>query len=61
MLHNLSTLNKEKLHELFLTESLRFTEGMDNGLPFDELKKIRTLLREITLQMQEKNGTANGS
>ena len=61
MSHNLSTLNKEKLHELFLNESIRFTEGMDNGMPFDELKKISMLLREITLQLQEKNGLGNGS
>ena len=60
MSHNLSTFNREELHDLFLKESLRFTDGMDNGMPFDELKKIRILLREITLQLQEKNGLGNG-
>ena len=61
MQHKLSLLKRGELHDLFLSESLRFTEGMDNGLPFDELKKIRTTLREITLTLQEMNGLSNGS
>ncbi len=56
MLQNLSLLSREKLHELFLKESLRFTEGMDNGLSFDGLKQIRINLREIALELQKKNG-----
>ena len=56
MLQNLSLLNREELHELFFKESLRFTEGMDNGLSFDGLKQIRINLREIALELQKKNG-----
>lgn len=60
MLHNLSLLSKEELHELFLKESLRFTIGMDDGLSFNDLKQIRINLREIALELQNKNGQGNG-
>ena len=59
MLHNLSSLDREELQELFLKESLRFTMGMDNGASFDELKQIRLHLKEIALELQNKNGNGN--
>ena len=57
---NLSVLSREELHELFLKESSRFTQGMDNGLSSDELKQIRINLRDIAFELQNKNGTSNG-
>lgn len=43
----LHLLTEDELRELFDSESLRFTEGMDKGLCFEELKQIRIALREI--------------
>ena len=54
MLHNLPLLSVEELQALFLSESLRFTDGMDNNLPFAELKKIRLNLKAIALELHNR-------
>jgi hypothetical protein len=40
MLHNLSLLTTEELHDLFLKEALHFSEGVNDDLTFDQLKEI---------------------
>jgi hypothetical protein len=54
MAHNLSRLTSEELHDLFLMESHHFSEGIDNGLTFDELKEIRVKLRQITEELKSR-------
>jgi hypothetical protein len=50
MLTNLALLSINQLHNLFLSESKRFNEGIDNGLHFPDLKQIRINLREIAIE-----------
>jgi hypothetical protein len=43
----------EQLNQhLFLTENKRFSQGMENGLTFLDLKEIRIILREIAIEQQ---------
>ena len=55
MLHNLSLLTTEELHDLFLKETLHFSEGMNDGLAFDQLKDIRIKVRQISEELKNRS------
>ena len=52
---NLRLLTEPELEELLISESLRFTEGIDKGMCFEELKQIRINLKEIAAEQQRRN------
>ena len=54
MSENLKHLNTEELKDLFIKETRRFMQGIDQGLSFDKLKEIRVTLRQIEAELHER-------
>lgn len=54
MEQNLQVQTTDELNLLFRTETNRFMKGIDKGLPFDELKEIRILLRAIEIELKKR-------
>lgn len=50
----LSLFSTEELKNLFVTETRKFTHGIDSGLLFDSLKEIRGKLRKIEIELHKR-------
>ena len=48
-------LDIQTLSKILDNERKRFTEGIDNNLPWEELKKIRDNITELTTLIELKN------
>ena len=57
MIANIHLLSDDGLQQLLLTENKRFSNGVENGLTFHDLKEIRTNLQEIALEQQIRKTT----
>ena len=54
MITNIHLLPDIELQHLFLAESKRFTDGMDNGMNFMDLKRIRINLRGVDAEKERR-------
>jgi hypothetical protein len=54
MLQNLHLLSNEELHNLFVSETNGFMNGIENDLCFDDLKSIRVNLRSIEAELNKR-------
>jgi len=57
MIANIHVLSDTELQQLSLTENKRFSNGVENGLTYLDLKEIRTNLREINLEQSIRKTT----
>lgn len=54
MEQNLAQLSIDELHDLFRVETSHFLKSVEKNMPFDELKKIRVLLRAIEAEIKKR-------
>jgi len=54
MIANIHLLTDIELQQLFLAESKRFADGMNNGMKFMDLKRIRINLREVDAEKKRR-------
>jgi hypothetical protein len=54
MLYYFPQLTSEELHELFVCETKRFMEGLDSGLPHNELWLIRMTIKQILEELNRR-------
>ncbi len=51
---DLSQLNEEQLQHLLNLENLKFSHGIDEGLPFDTLRQIRQNIRVLREEIERR-------
>ena len=56
---DLSQLKDEQLHRLLEIENLKFSEGIDQGLPFNTLRQIRHDIRVIREELERRTKSQN--
>ena len=54
MEQNLGELSTDELNDLYRAETSHFKNGFDTGIPFNELKKIRVLIRTIEEELNKR-------
>lgn len=55
MAQNIKQISSEELQNLLITETSHFTEGIDEGSTFDQLKEIRLFIRAIEAEIKKRN------
>ena len=56
---DLSQLNEEQLQHLLNLENLKFSQGIDEGLPFDTLRQIRQNIRVLREEIERRTNSHN--